>query len=125
MSGGIGLPFHLFEAGFSRRIGPNRYFASCVSSVAGSIALSLAYERSGSSAFGRTQERGDVLADGDVNWKPGTLYTNPDDASVLLSGGFGFGWTMDPVRPAAEVIVMGCVVLAVGFCVAVGVLLQP
>lgn len=58
---------------------------------------------------------GDELArDEDSRWKLGVFYANPDDPSIFVPKRFGVGWTLNFSRPAAWLLIVLLIALAIG-----------
>lgn len=93
--------------------------------LVGSVAISVVYGQAGSRLFRRMEDAGAagpgavMPADDDAHWKLGVFYVNRDDASLFVPERFGIGWTLNWGRPAAWAILVGFVLVTVGFMVAV------
>lgn len=87
--------------------------------VIGAIAIAIVYGQGGSRLFARMQESDEMLADNDQYWKLGIFYFNPEDSSLFLLERFGIGWTINWARPAAWAIIVGGLVVTIGFIVIV------
>jgi len=87
--------------------------------VVGGIAIAVVYGQGGSRVFARMQASEVLLADDDRYWKLGIFYYNPQDPSLFLLERFGVGWTVNFARPAVWVIMVGFVVVTLGFIVAI------
>ncbi|MDA8065863.1 MAG: DUF5808 domain-containing protein [Thermaerobacter sp.] len=53
-----------------------------------------------------------VHRDDDRFWKGGVIYWNPHDAAVFVMKRFGVGWTLNFARPAAWLLLIGVLALA-------------
>lgn len=87
--------------------------------VIGAIALAVVYGQGGTRLFARMQGSDAMPADNDQYWKLGIFYFNPEDSSLFLLQRFGVGWTLNWARPTAWIIVLGGLVVTVGFIGAV------
>lgn len=87
--------------------------------VVGSLVLALVYGQAGSRVFKRMQGSNTLLADDDEHWKFGIFYFNPNDPAFVLPERFGVGWTFNYARPVTWVIMVGGLLVTVGFMAAI------
>ncbi|WLD91707.1 DUF1648 domain-containing protein [Alkalihalobacillus sp. AL-G] len=87
----------------------------------GSIVLSFSTGQGGSRINVRSEGSGTALnRDDDEHWKLGQFYYNKKDPSLFLEKRFGIGWTVNFARPAAWMIFILIILLAVGIPVILG-----
>ena len=90
--------------------------------VAASIWVAAVYGQSGARAIKQDVASGSMPMDEDRMWLAGIFYCNPYDPSIVVPKRFGVGWTINVGRPGGWAIIVGLLVVAVGFVIGVGFL---
>ena len=78
------------------------------------LALSIRLGQAGGRIVAEAPE-GSMARDDDAYWKLGVFYCNPDEPSIFVPKRFGVGWTVNIGRRETWLIIVGFVVLTVGF----------
>lgn len=99
--------------------------------VAASVWVAVAYGQSGARAVKRQSaaSRGDAApgamrVDEDSMWLAGIIYCNRYDPSIFVPKRFGVGWTINVGRPGAWAVIIGFLVVTIGFVVGIGLLVE-
>ena len=90
--------------------------------VAASIWVAVVYGQSGARAIKRDMASGAMPMDEDRMWLAGIFYCNPCDPSIIVPKRFGVGWTVNVGRPGGWAVIIGLLVVTVGFVIGVGIL---
>ena len=90
--------------------------------VAASVWVAVVYGQSGARAIKQDVASGTMPMDEDRMWLAGIFYCNPSDPSIVVPKRFGVGWTINVGRLGGWAILIGLLVVTVGFVVGIGLL---
>lgn len=92
--------------------------------VVASVWVAVVYGQSGARAIKHDVASGAMRMDEDRMWVAGIFYCNPCDPSIVVPKRFGVGWTINVGRPGGWAIIIGLLVVTVGFVVGIGLLTE-
>jgi len=91
------------------------FIVTIFSIIGGSVILSITTGQGGSRIKFASSTRHDIIdRDDDEHWKLGQFYFNKDDPALFVEKRFGIGWSINHARPAAWLLILAVIVIAVG-----------